>query len=301
MRFPGLHAASLLLLLSLNVILPKALGAQGEADMKTPPEPLHSESELQSIRSHMADPATSSAEKLEQQGDILRARRMPEDAVIYYQYALQRGGRPSPLLNKIGLLEMQMDSGSLARLYFVRATKSDRKDASAWNNLGAVNYMERNYLSAINNYKRAVKLQQKSAIFHSNLGMAYFSLKNFTDGQKQMAIALKLDPQIFLERGNGGITARFLSADDRGQFCIEMAKTYARLNNIPEMLHQLGVASELGVDVMQKMAEDRVLATYRKDPRVIELVRVADSMRGKGVSPPNGASPAIAALPPEKP
>lgn len=301
MRFPGLSAASLLLLLSLNAIVPQALGAQGEADMKAPPEPLHSESELQSIRAHMADPATSSAEKLEQQGDILRARRMPEDAVIYYQYALQHGGRPSALLNKIGLLEMQMDSTSLARLYFVRATKTDHKDASAWNNLGAVNYMERNYISAVNNYKRAVKLQQKSAVFHSNLGMAYFSEKNFTDGQKQMAIALKLDPQIFIERGNGGITARFLSADDRGQFCLEMAKTYARMNNIPEMLHQLGVASELGVDVMQKMGEDRVLATYRKDPRVIELVRVADSMRGKGVSPPNGASPAIAALPPEKP
>ena len=301
MRFPGLYSASLLLLLSLNAILPQALGAQGAADTKTPAEPLHSESELQSIRTHMADPATSSAEKLEQQGDILRARRMPEDAVIYYQYALQHGGRPSPLLNKIGLLEMQMDTTSLARLYFVRATKSDRKDASAWNNLGAVDYMERNYNGAISNYKRAVKLQQKSAIFHSNLGMAYFSEKNFTDGQKQMAIALKLDPQIFIERGNGGITARFLSADDRGQFCLEMAKTYARLNNIPEMLHQLGVASELGVDVMQKMAEDRVLSPYRKDERVIELVRVANSMRGKGVSPTNGASPAIAALPPEKP
>jgi tetratricopeptide (TPR) repeat protein len=301
MRFPGLSTASLLLLLSLNAILPQALGAQGEADTKTPADPIHSESELQSIRAHMADPATSSAEKLEQQGDILRARRMPEDAVIYYQYALQHGGRPSPLLNKIGLLEMQMDSTSLARLYFVRATKTDRKDASAWNNLGAVDYMERNYMSAVNNYKRAVKLQQKSAVFHSNLGMAYFSQKNFTDGQKQMAIALKLDPQIFLERGNGGITARFLSADDRGQFCLEMAKTYARLNNIPEMLHQLAVASELGVDVMQKMGEDRVLSPYRKDERVIELVRVANSLRGKGVSPPNGASPAMAALPPEKP
>ncbi len=56
------------------------------------------------------------------------------------------------------------------------------------------------------------------------------------------------------------------------------------MNNIPEMLHQLAVASELGVDVMQKMGEDRVLAPYRKDERVIELVRVANSMRGKGVS-----------------
>ena len=94
MRSPVLLAASLLLLLSCNVIAARALGAQGEWRTRmTPSEPSHSESELQSIRAHMADPATSSAEKLEQQGDILRARRMPEDAVIYYQYALDHGGR----------------------------------------------------------------------------------------------------------------------------------------------------------------------------------------------------------------
>jgi tetratricopeptide (TPR) repeat protein len=304
MRFPVLHAASLLLLLSYNVLLPRGLGAQGEADTKTqstPSEPIHSDSELQSIRSHMADPATSSAEKLELQGDILRARRMPEDAVIYYQYALDHGGKKSGLLNKIGLLEMQMDSVSLARLYFGRAIKSDHKDSSAWNNMGAVDYIQRNYTSAIRSYKRAIKFDGKSAVFHSNLGMTYFSQKNFVDGQRQMTIALKLDPQLFQEKANGGITARFLSAEDRGQFCFEMAKTYARLGNIPEMLHQLGVASELGVDVLQLMAEDRVLSHYRKDERVISLVQVANALRGKGATPPNGASAAVAALPPEKP
>jgi tetratricopeptide (TPR) repeat protein len=282
------------------VVLSKALGAQGDSDTKAQVDVIHSDSELQSIRSHMADPATSSAATLEQQGDIVRARRMPEDAVNYYQYALQHGGKKGPLLNKIGLIEMQLGSASLARLYFGRAIKDDRKDASAWNNMGAVDYMERNFNSAARNYKRAIKLKDKSAVFHSNLGMAYFSQKDFSDGQKQMSIALKLDPLIFQERGNGGIAARFLSSEDRGQFCFEMAKAYVRMGNIPEMLHQLGIASEAGVDVLQQMADDRVLAPYRKDERVIELVRVANSLRGKG-SPVPPADASVAALPPEKP
>ena len=300
MRFPGLHTASLLLALSLSVVLPKAGGAQGDADTKAQTDAIHSDSELLSIRSHMADPATSSAATLEQQGDILRARRMPEDAVTYYQYALQRGGNKSPLLNKIGLIEMQIGSASLARLYFGRAIKSDRKDSSAWNNMGAVDYMERNFISAAHNYKHAIKLKGTSAVFHSNLGMAYFSQKDLSDGQRQMSIALKLDPLIFQERGSGGIAARFLSSEDRGQFCFEMAKAYAKMGNIPEMLHQLGVASEAGVDVLQQMEYDRVLSRYRKDERVIELVRVADSLRGKGTPPPP-AGASVAALPPEKP
>ena len=70
-------------------------------------------------------------------------------------------------------------------------------------------------------------------MFHSNLAMAYFSREELIDGQKQMAIALKLDPQLFSERGNGGITARFLSAEDRAQFCFEMAKTYATDEQYP--------------------------------------------------------------------
>jgi tetratricopeptide (TPR) repeat protein len=300
MRFPGLHAASLLLALSLSVVLPKPLGAQGDADTKAQTDRIHSDSELLSIRSHMADPATSSAATLEQQGDILRARRMPEDAVTYYLYSLQHNGNKSRLLNKIGLIEMQLGSASLARLYFGRAIKSDRKDASAWNNMGAVDYMDRNYNSAVRNYKRAVKLKDQSAVFHSNLGMAYFSQKDFSDGQKQITIALKLDPQLFMERSTGGISARFLSSEDRGQFCFEMAKAYAQMGNIPEMLHQLGIASEAGVDVLQQMADDRVLSRYRKDERVIELVRVANSLRGKS-TPPSPPDASVAALPPEKP
>lgn len=299
MRLPGFYSASLLLLLSFDTMLPGALGAQADTDIKTQQQPIHSDSELQSIREHMANPTISSAETLELQGDILRARRMPEDAVTYYQYALEHGGQKGPLLNKIGLLEMQLGANSLARLYFERAIKSDRKDAVAWNNIGAMNYLARNYGSAAGDYKRAIKLKKQSAVFHANLGMAYFSEKEFGGGQKQMEIALKLDPQLFLEQSNGGIAARFLSTEDRGQFCFEMAKAYAQLGNIPEMLHQLGVASEAGIDVLQKMEVDNVLFRYRRDARVIELVRVADSLRGKGTAPPPAA--AIAALPPETP
>ena len=45
------------------------------------------------VKPHLPDPATASADKLEMAGDVLRARRFPEDALDYYQYALRRGGK----------------------------------------------------------------------------------------------------------------------------------------------------------------------------------------------------------------
>ena len=51
----------------------------------------HQSPDWAAIEKHLPDPATASAKQLEMQGDILRARRFPEDALDYYGYALRRG------------------------------------------------------------------------------------------------------------------------------------------------------------------------------------------------------------------
>src|SRR5271168_850778 len=59
------------------------------ADMR---ELRHQDPQWQSVKLHLPDPATATAQQLETVGDVLRARRFPEDAIDYYNYALQRGG-----------------------------------------------------------------------------------------------------------------------------------------------------------------------------------------------------------------
>ncbi len=159
--------------------------------------------------------------------------------------------------------------------------------------------MEHDYGAAERDYKRGIRLSPKSAVFHSNLGLAYMSRKKFKPARKELDAALRLDPDIFADQGGGGVAAHFLSATDHARFCFEMARTYAESSNEPEMLHWLAKASEYGVDVMQEMAKDKSLAKYTKDARVVELVRVANSMNSAAKVTPNDVNTSSAAVPVE--
>ena len=79
----------------------------------------------------------------------------------------------------MGVTNLELNNtGSCAGAFFQKAVKVDRKDAAAWNDLAAVEYLNREYAAAIGTYKRSVKLDKNSAIYRSNLGMAYFDSKD---------------------------------------------------------------------------------------------------------------------------
>jgi tetratricopeptide (TPR) repeat protein len=248
------------------------------------------------IEQHLPDPATATPQTLETEADILRARRFPEDAREYYQYALARGGNAPALLNKLGVTELEMRNLALARAYFQRVVKVAKKDAEAWNNLGAVEYLDGATASAVSDYKKAVKLDRREAVFHSNLASAYFLEKNYGGARREIATAIDLDPEIF-DRGGGagGVTARVLSAEDHARFSFEMARMYARGGMEEQMLRSLAMAIEGGMNVQREMRKDVVLAKYEMDPRVVVLVRNAQALRaGRGATASAaGAAPAL--------
>jgi tetratricopeptide (TPR) repeat protein len=168
----------------------------------------------------------------------------------------------------------------LARAYFQRAVRLNRKDAEAWNNLGAVEYIDHTSQKALSDYKRAIKLDQRQAVYHANLATAYFDLKDFGGARRQMSAALKLDPKVFDHNlSDGGVVAHVLSSEDRARLAYEMAKIYARNGMEEQMLHSLAVASEAGMDVQREMHRDPALGRFELDPRVIVLVRNAAALR----------------------
>lgn len=243
-------------------------------------ERLHETEQWRQIQAHLPDPATATVQELEQQGDILRARRFPEDAMEFYKYAMARGGNQASLLNKLGLTELEMRNTELARAYFKHAVKLAAKDAEAWNNLGAVEYVDHGAESAVTDYKRAIKLNKREAVFHANLATAYFETKDFGGARREMAMALKLDPEIFDKPvGTGGVEAHVLTSEDRARFAYEMAKLYARDGQPDQMLHSLAMACEAGMDVQREMHRDPLLAQFENDPRVVVLVHNAQMMR----------------------
>ncbi len=288
--------APALLAMSLVLAAPRLAGSQ-DLNTSTARDRMHQTDEWREIQKHLPNPTTASPQALEQQADILRARRFPEDAMDYYKYALDRGGSPAALLNKLGLAELEMHNVQLARVYFQRVVKMDRKDAAAWNNLGASEFIDGRDSSALSDYKRAIKLSRHNAIFHANLANAYFESKDDRGARREIATALELDPHVFEAEGNGGISAHVLSARDQARFSFEMAKMYVRTGMIDEMLRALGRAAEAGMDVQREMEHDQLLAKFEMDQRVVVLVRNAQMLRATrtptiSATSPAGSSPA---------
>jgi tetratricopeptide (TPR) repeat protein len=252
----------------------------------------HQNPAWESVRAHLPDPMTASATQLEGAADVLRARRFLEDSIDYYEFALKRGGEEAHLLNKLGVTQLELRNAPQARIYFQRVVKVQKKNPEGWNNLGAIEYLTGRYGNAISNYKRAIKLDKNSATYHSNLGTAYFDKKDFENARKEYDIALRLDPDMLQHHGTVGATTRMLSPEDHARFCFELARLYAQRGDEPTMLNYLTKASEAGFDVLSEMNSDSVLSRYRKDPRVLLLVKNAKELRDKGTSVAQGSGPA---------
>jgi tetratricopeptide (TPR) repeat protein len=246
----------------------------------------------ESVRNHLPDPQVATAAQLESAADVLRARRFLEDAIDYYGFAMQRGGEQGHLLNKLGVTQLELRNVNQARIYFQRVVKLQKKNPEGWNNLGAIDYLTGRYGNAISNYKRAIKLDKNSATYHSNLGTAYFDKKDFEAARREYDTALKLDPDMLSHHGTVGITTRMLSPADHARFCFELARLYAQRGDEQTMLHFLTMSSEAGFDVLSEMGSDSALSRYRKDPRVILLVKNAKELRDKGTSIAQSSGPA---------
>jgi Flp pilus assembly protein TadD len=275
--------------------------AQDQPSPSSVRERMRQSDQWEEIQKHLPNPATATPQLLEEQADILRARKFPADAMDYYNYAIARGGSPPQLLNKIGLAQLEMGNIQLARVYFQRVVKMSRKDASAWNNLGAADFVDGKQNDALSDYKKAIKLDKRQAVFHANLAGAYFTTKDYHGARREIAAALELDPQIFEVEGTGGVSAHVLSAQDRARFSFEMAKMYARSNMVEEMLHSLATAAEAGLEVQAEMRKDAYLVKFEMDPRVVVLVRNARMLRAtqparvnlSGEQDPSAAKPPI--------
>ena len=240
---------------------------------------LHAGADWLLVAPHLPDPATATAERLEMAGDVLRARRFPEDALDYYGYAMARGGDVSNLLKKMGVVRLELQQNAMARAMFLRCVRARKKDDAAWNDLGVTDYVMGEYATAIGEYKRAVRLNQQSAVFHANLGMAYFSSKNAAKAREQFAIAMRLDPRIMESRDQGGSTAHVVTATDYAGLCFEMAKLFAGEQKPVTMKLWLTKASERGFDVRAGMKDSAVFKPWLKDPEIQMMLQNSARMR----------------------
>jgi tetratricopeptide (TPR) repeat protein len=271
--------------------LPVAAGQQSSADDAADRELRHQSADWLAMAPHLPNPDTATPTALMQAADVMRARRMPDDALEYYHYALDRGGDVAKLENDIGVTLLELHRSDEARTAFRRALQLAPKSAQDWNNLGAAEYISGNYRSALADYLRAVRLDKKAAVFHSNLGTAYFELKDYESARQQFERALKLDHNVFQGGGWAGVEAHVLSTSDHGRFCFEMAKMSAKGRDDENVVRWIARSAESGFDVVAEMGGDKDFDPYRRDPRVLMAIRNAKAMRtgqiaDSGMTPP---------------
>ena len=215
---------------------------------------------------------TATVHELEARGDSLRGSKFYADAVDYYMAAI--GKHDSAVLrNKLGLANIDMMRFREAKRSFERAIKLDKKYAEAYNNLGAIYYIDdHNTRKAIRNYERAIKINDLQASFHSNLGTALFARKEYDHAAKEYQRAMEIDPTIFEHHSRNGISAQ-LTPQDRGQFSLTVAKLYLNSGDVQHCLLYLRKAQEEGIKVAEKLEKDPAFLNYKKDPRFIAVIQ----------------------------
>jgi tetratricopeptide (TPR) repeat protein len=205
-------------------------------------------------------------------GGVLQARRFPEDALDYYQYALRRGGDTVTLMKKMGVVRLELRQNLLARTIFQQCVRMAKNDSQAWNNLAAADYSMGRYAESVGEYKHAVKLNKHAAVYHANLGMAYFATNDMESAQVEFATAVRLDPRIMDPQTDGGMTLHVLQTQNYGKLCFGIAKLYARRGDIPETELWLQKATEHGLDLRDALSSDAEMRVWLKNAEVRMLL-----------------------------
>jgi tetratricopeptide (TPR) repeat protein len=205
----------------------------------------------------------------EMRADIMMARKRFREAIDLYRQA----GLNSPLiLNKTGMAFYQLDDLPHAKKYYELAVKAKPDYAQAINNLGTVDYAQKNYRRAIHAYKNALRLEPRSAAFLSNLGTAWFARKNYAQAFELYQEAMKIDPEIFEYRDSQGATLVERDVAERAKFHFYLAKTYAKAGMTDRALPYLRKALEEGFKDRAQIVDGPEFAPLKDNDEFIQII-----------------------------
>jgi len=219
-----------------------------------------------------APPPNATAAELEERGDELRSTKAYLDALDYYRAALAKKPGSAPVMNKIGIVEMNLHRLREAARDFKKSMRADRSYADAVNNLGVVYYLQKDYGKAIKEYTKALQLRPDSAAYYGNLGAAYFAKKEPEKAMVAYIQALQLDPDVLGRSSRTGVVGETTPDRDRAYYEYVVAKAYAKLGFLDQSLEHLRKAMEEEYKDIQRVYKDEEFAALRKDPRFSELM-----------------------------
>lgn len=220
----------------------------------------------------VADMGLMTAAELQAAGDAARGQKDYGMAIKYYQAALRKDKNNWELYNRLGMAEQQKNELRAARVDFERAAKHNPKSAVPVNNIGSVEYQNKNYSSAAKYFKKAVALDETLATFHVNLGAAWFSLGSLDRALAEYTRALELDPDALNQGSRTGVMAQVTTLEEQARYSYMLAKIYARRGDLDNALRSLKKAKEAGYRNLASVYKEQDFAKMWQDPQLHELV-----------------------------
>ena len=163
--------------------------------------------------------------------DVLRARRFPEDALDYYGYAMARGGHVSELLNRMGVVRLELrqtDAGQRdCSSALCARRRTTRRPGTTW---ASPNTSTQQLRAAIADYQRAVQARQ-AARQSTTPTWAWPTSREATWRARARSSTLRHQarPRASFSAAMAAARPRMCSArQNYAQLCFEMAQLYAR-------------------------------------------------------------------------
>ncbi|MGB6874763.1 MAG: tetratricopeptide repeat protein [Candidatus Acidiferrales bacterium] len=213
-------------------------------------------------------PEMTPRELAELRGDIFMARKMYPEAIQSYMSLAKEEPQNAALLNKLGVAYEVAGNDGRAEHTFKQAIKADKTYASAYNNMGTVEYSRHKYGHAIDWYEKTLALRPDMAAVYCNLGYAYFDQKKYPEAMDAFERAIRIDPKIMTERGSSGSVVQQRGTADSGLFYFFVARTYAQLGNAERCAHYLKMARDTGYEKFVSAKTDPAFTKVIADPQV---------------------------------
>jgi len=217
-----------------------------------------------------------SAASPEELGDLKMLHRNYREALETYA---QGPSNDATLHNKMGIAYHQLGRLGNARKAYLEALRLRPAYMEAANNLGSIEYSQKNYRRAISWYHKALRMEgtdsARTASVHMNLGMAWFARKNYEKANLSFQTALRLDPEVFEDRGAVGQILSERNVEERARFHFDMARLYARQGRNELAIRYLRRSLEEGYkDRKAPWSDDSDFATLRQTPEFQQLMAV---------------------------
>ncbi len=213
-----------------------------------------------------------SVEDLVSTADSFRAAKNYTDASRMLREAVRREPKDAAVINKLGIVELQLKDYQGAAGHFKKAIKLNPKYAEALNNLGAVYFLQNNMGGAERYYRKALAIDETRATYHVNLAATWERQNKLNLALAEYQRALELNPDALNTTSSYGAVAQLLTPEQRASRFFILAKVCALRGDIEGSLEYLRKAKEESYRDLRSVYKQQEFAKMWSDPRLAELV-----------------------------